>query len=68
LVQGKADGSHLKTLTKLDKVATICFSRIAIKRNHIIGDPTIADAVCDRLVHHGYKIELKGDSIRKTKK
>jgi len=32
----------------------------------IIGDPTIADAVCDRLLHHAYKIELKGESLRKT--
>ena len=36
--------------------------------HHIIGEPTIADAVCDRLLHHCYKIELKGESIRKTRK
>ena len=36
--------------------------------HHIIGEPTIADAVCDRLLHHCYKIELEGESIRKTKK
>lgn len=34
----------------------------------IIGEPTIADAVCDRIFHNAYKIELKGkDSIRKLK-
>jgi DNA replication protein DnaC len=32
----------------------------------IIGDPTIADAICDRLLHRAYKIELKGESLRKT--
>jgi DNA replication protein DnaC len=32
----------------------------------IIGDPTIADAICDRLFHNAYKIELKGESMRKT--
>ena len=32
----------------------------------IIGDPTIADAVCDRLLHNAYKIELKGESLRKA--
>jgi DNA replication protein DnaC len=32
----------------------------------IIGDPTIADAVCDRLLHNAYKIELKGESMRKN--
>jgi len=36
--------------------------------HHIIREPMIADAICDRLLHHGYKIELKGESIRKTKK
>jgi hypothetical protein len=29
--------------------------------------PDIADALCDRLFHHAFKIELKGESIRKTK-
>ena len=36
--------------------------------HHVIGEPTIADAICDRLLHHSYKIELKGESIRKSKK
>ena len=34
----------------------------------IVGDPTMADAILDRLVHNAHKIELKGDSLRKTKK
>ena len=34
----------------------------------LIGDPTIADAICDRLLHNAYKIELKGESLRKTDK
>ena len=36
--------------------------------HHIIGEPTVADAILDRLLHHCYKIELKEESIRKTKK
>jgi DNA replication protein DnaC len=32
-----------------------------------IGDPTVADAILDRLVHNAYKIELQGPSRRKTK-
>jgi DNA replication protein DnaC len=32
-----------------------------------IGDETIADAICDRLVHNAHKINLEGESIRKTK-
>ena len=31
----------------------------------IIGDPTIADAILDRLVHNAYRIELTGESLRK---
>jgi len=34
----------------------------------IIGDPTVADAILDRLVHNAHKIELKGESMRKKKK
>jgi DNA replication protein DnaC len=31
-----------------------------------IGDPTLADAICDRLFHNAYRIELRGDSLRKN--
>ena len=33
----------------------------------IIGNPTIADAILDRLVDNAYRIELKGESLRKQK-
>lgn len=33
--------------------------------HQIIGDPTIADAICDRIIHNAHRIELKGDSLRK---
>jgi DNA replication protein DnaC len=33
-----------------------------------MSDPTIADAICDRLMHNEYKIHLEGDSMRKIKK
>jgi DNA replication protein DnaC len=29
-----------------------------------LGDPTLADAICDRLLHNAYRIELRGDSMR----
>jgi DNA replication protein DnaC len=35
------------------------------KWHDIIGEPTIADAICDRVVHTAYRIELKGESVRK---
>lgn len=34
----------------------------------IIGDPTIADAICDRLIHTSHTIELKGESMRRKNK
>ena len=30
-------------------------------------DPTIADAICDRLVHRAVKINLEGESMRKQR-
>jgi hypothetical protein len=32
-----------------------------------IGDPTIADAICDRLVHNAHEVALSGPSMRKKK-
>jgi len=32
-----------------------------------IGDPTIADAVLDRLIHNAHRVSLKGESMRKTR-
>ena len=33
----------------------------------IIGDPTLADAILDRVIHNAHRIELKGESMRKLK-
>lgn len=45
--------------------STIIASQLPIKDWHaFIGDPTIADAVCDRLFHVAHKFELKGGSMR----
>jgi DNA replication protein DnaC len=32
-----------------------------------IGEPTLAEAVCDRIVHNSYTIVISGDSMRKRK-
>jgi DNA replication protein DnaC len=34
----------------------------------IIGEKTVADAILDRLVHDAHRIELMGESMRKTRK
>lgn len=46
--------------------ATIITSQLPLKDWHeFIGEPTVADAICDRLFHISHKIELKGVSMRK---
>ena len=48
--------------------STIVTSQLPVKRWHDwVGDPTLADAILDRLVHNAYKVELKGPSQRKEK-
>jgi len=46
--------------------ATLVTSQLPVEAWHeYIGDPTLADAILDRLVHSAYKINLKGESMRK---
>jgi len=46
--------------------STIISSQIPVDKWHdSIGDPTIADAVLDRLVHNAHLITMKGESMRK---
>ncbi len=48
--------------------STIVASQLPVEHWHeVIGDPTIADALLDRLVHNAHKITLKGESMRKKK-
>jgi len=45
--------------------ATVIASQCPVKDWHPnIGDPTLADAICDRLLHNAYKIDMRGDSMR----
>ncbi len=46
--------------------STIATSQLPIEEWHgVIGDATLADAILDRLVHNAYKINLRGESMRK---
>ena len=46
--------------------STIVVSQLPMEHWHEqIGDPTIADAILDRLIHNAHKITLKGGSLRK---
>ncbi|OEU61720.1 MAG: AAA family ATPase [Desulfuromonadales bacterium C00003094] len=46
--------------------STIITSQLPVTAWHeAIGDPTLADAILDRIVHNAHKIEMKGESMRK---
>ena len=46
--------------------STVVTSQLPVDKWHdVVGAPTLADAILDRLVHNAYKLELKGDSMRK---
>lgn len=47
--------------------STIITSQVPVKNWHQwLNDPTLADAILDRLVHNAHRFELKGGSLRKT--
>lgn len=49
--------------------STLVTSQLPIENWHDhIGDPTIADAILDRLIHNAHRIQLKGGSMRKKQK
>jgi len=49
--------------------STIVTSQLPVDQWHaLIGDPTYADAVLDRLVHNAHRIDLNGESLRRTRK
>jgi len=53
---------------RYDRRSTIVTSQVPVKRWHeALADPTMADAILDRLVHNAHKIELKGESMRKIR-
>jgi DNA replication protein DnaC len=50
------------------RASTILATQVPIERWHdMIGDPTYADAILDRLIHNAYRITLTGDSMRRRK-
>ena len=48
--------------------STIITSQIPVDKWHdVIGDPTYADAILDRLVRNATRIDLAGESLRRTR-
>ena len=53
---------------RYDAGSTLITSQVPVDRWYeIIGIPTLADAVLDRLLHNAHRIELTGESLRKRK-
>lgn len=47
--------------------ATLVVTQVPVADWHSrIPDPTIGDAILDRLIHNAYRLELKGESMRKA--
>jgi DNA replication protein DnaC len=79
LALAKGDGRYIKIMATLDKTdlleiledrnglrSTLMTSQLPVEHWHEqIGDPTMADAILDRLVHNAHTMQLKGGSMRK---
>jgi DNA replication protein DnaC len=51
---------------RYNEKSTIITSQFPVSNWHeMIGEKTIADAICDRLLHSAHRIELNGESLRK---
>ncbi len=49
-----------------DRSSLLITSQVPVSRWHeVIGDPTLADAILDRILHRAHRIELKGPSLRR---
>lgn len=68
-VSGKLYREFLEILDdRQGQGSTIITSQFPVSQWHdLIGDPTVADAILDRLVHNAYRLDLKGESMRKNK-
>ena len=63
----KLNAAHALSVIEVFGVrATLLTSQLPVNAWHAwLGDPTLADAILDRIVHKAHKITLKGESMRK---
>lgn len=53
---------------RYDRKSTLVTSQIPVERWHeYLADPTLADAILDRLVHNAHRLALSGESMRRVK-
>lgn len=66
-------GDQLRDLLEIidercQKGSTLITSQLPIMSWHeALNDPTMADAILDRVLHNAYKMEMDGDSMRKLR-
>ena len=68
---GPGDGRELLKVIedRSQAKSTLIASQLPVDDWHAaIGDPTVADAILDRLVHNAHRITMKGESMRKVKR
>jgi DNA replication protein DnaC len=54
---------------RYDRKSTLVASQVPVEKWHeALGDPTLSDAILDRLVHNAHRLILKGESMRKTRR
>ncbi len=52
---------------RLERGSTVIASQLPVEHWHqLLGDPTVADAILDRLVHSAHRLALSGETMRKT--
>jgi DNA replication protein DnaC len=52
---------------RLERSSTVMASQLPVEHWHqLLGDPTVADAVLDRLVHRAHRLALSGETMRKA--
>jgi DNA replication protein DnaC len=67
-VAGKQYRDLLEILDDRHGLGATLISQFPVDQWHgVINDATVADAILDRLVHNAYRLDLKGESIRKTR-
>jgi DNA replication protein DnaC len=65
--QGRKDMLELVE-ERYGRTGLVVTSQLAVDKWHVmVGDPTYADAILDRIAHNSHRVTLEGDSIRKTK-
>jgi DNA replication protein DnaC len=52
---------------RYERGSLLITSQVPVSKWHeVIADPTLGDAILDRIVHRAHRIELKGPSLRRT--